>query len=230
MTSGRRGGKAGEPTGKASAGTPSTSKTSTTKSSSSKGRKAADAPKVTDYGDHAVIVPKNLLRKAWARNAAPGLPDPVADAERALAALSGEFAGWMDSECERLDAARKAVKAKGFDAETRQALYHAAHDIKGQAATLGFPRAAAAAASLCRLIERTIDSKRIPLALVDQHVDAVRAIVREHGTARAEVLADALSTKLREIVDEHLKSENGGRLPDDDEVMSPPTVPRSDGP
>lgn len=227
MTSGRRGGKAGEPTGTTSAG-----KTSKTKAAAGKpsGRKAPDGPKVTNYGDHAVIVPKNLLRKAWARNAAPGLPDPVADAERALAALSGEFAGWMDTECERLDAARKAVKVKGFDAETRQALYHAAHDIKGQAATLGFPRAAAAAASLCRLIERTIDSKRIPLAMVDQHVDAVRAIVREHGTARAEVLADALSTKLREIVDEHLKSENGGRLPDDDEVMSPPTVPRSDGP
>ncbi|MBK5958835.1 hypothetical protein CCR97_11540 [Rhodoplanes elegans] len=227
MTSGRGGGKTGKPTGRTLAGESSSNKSSSSKSSSSK---TPDAPKVTNYGDHAVIVPKNLLRKAWARNAAPGLPDPVADAERALAALSGEFAGWMDNECERLDAARKAVKAKGFDAETRQALYHAAHDIKGQAATLGFPRAAAAAASLCRLIERTIDSKRIPLALVDQHVDAVRAIVREHGTARAEILADTLSAKLREIVDEHLKSENGGRLPDDDEVLSPPTVPRSELP
>ncbi|MDC7788167.1 Hpt domain-containing protein [Rhodoplanes sp. TEM] len=203
MTSGRRGGrKTGKP----------------------------DAPKVTNFGDHAVIVPKNLLRKAWARNSAEGLPDPVADAERALAALSGEFAGWMDSECERLDTARKAVRAKGFDAETRQALYHAAHDIKGEAATFGFPRAATAAASLCRLIERTTDTRRIPLTLVDQHVDAVRAIVREHGTTRAEIVADALTARLREIVDAFLKSENGGRLPDDDEVLSPPTVPRADGP
>ncbi|RAI45710.1 Hpt domain-containing protein [Rhodoplanes roseus] len=183
--------------------------------------------KVTQFRDHAVIEPQNPLQKAWARQSIEGIgSDPVADAERALAALSGEFAGWMDSECERLDAARKAVRAKGFDAETRQALYHAGHDIKGQAATFGFPRAATAAASLCRLIERTPDARRIPVDLVDQHVDAVRAIVREHGTARADIVAEALSTRLREVTDEFLRAENGGLLPDEDEVLSPPTVPR----
>ncbi len=38
--------------------------------------------------------------------------------------------------------------------QQREALFRAAHDIKGQAATLGFPLAAAVADSLCRLIER----------------------------------------------------------------------------
>ena len=58
-------------------------------------------------------------------------------------------------------------------------LFHAAHDIKGEAATFGFPWVASLAESLSRLIEHTPDMKRIPLTLVDQHVDAIRAIIRE---------------------------------------------------
>ncbi len=90
----------------------------------------------------------------------------------------------MDDECDRLDAARREVKAKGFSKATHEALFHAAHDIKGEAATFGFPAVAAPADSLCRLIEHTPDMARIPLTLVDQHVDAVRAIIRESAPAR----------------------------------------------
>jgi hypothetical protein len=181
-------------------------------------------PKVTQFKDHDVIVPQNTLRKAWAAPVAGG-SDPVGDAERALAALSGEFAGWMESECERLDTARGAVRTKGFDSATRTELHHAAHDLKGHGATFGFPRAATAAASLCRLIERTPDARRIPLALIDQHVDAVRAIVRERAEERADAIADDLTTRLREVTDDFLRTENGGVLPDDDDILSPPTVP-----
>ena len=77
----------------------------------------------------------------------------------------------------------------GFTAANKEALFHAAHDIKGEAATFGYPVVAPAADSLCRLIEHTPDVTRIPLALVDQHVDAVRAIYREYVRSDAEVLA-----------------------------------------
>ena len=77
--------------------------------------------------------------------------------------------------------ARQDVKSKGFSKATRDALFHAAHDIKGEAATFGYPFVAASADSLCRLIEHTPDMNRIPIALVDQHVDAVRAIIRENA-------------------------------------------------
>src|ERR1043165_7939740 len=89
----------------------------------------------------------------------------------------------------------------------REALFRAAHDIKGQAATLGFPLVAAVAESLCRLLEETHDPRRIPLDLVDQHVDAVRAIFREHGRARAEVVAEALTRRLRQVCDDFLASQ-----------------------
>src|SRR4051794_15947694 len=118
----------------------------------------AEKPTVTTYFDYEVITPPNKLRKAVTA-VDPSAPpdDPVARAEQALAQLSPEFAGWMDSECERLDMARHQAKAKGFRKQTRDDLFHAAHDIKGDAATFGFPAVVAAADSLCRLIEHTPD-------------------------------------------------------------------------
>ena len=44
-------------------------------------------------------------------------------------------------------------------------LFRAAHDIKGEASTFGFPAVAGVAESLCRLIEHTPDMQRIPLTL-----------------------------------------------------------------
>jgi hypothetical protein len=45
---------------------------------------------------------------------------------------------------------------------------------------------------------------RIPAALVDQHVDAVRAIHREYGRSDAQKLATALTKRLREVTDDFL--------------------------
>jgi HPt (histidine-containing phosphotransfer) domain-containing protein len=170
-------------------------------------------PSVATYGDYEMITPANPLRMAVSE--VPGEPgkdgDPVARAEAALAELSSEFTSWMDSECERLDAARRDVKAKGFIKATREALFHAAHDIKGEAATFGFPYVASSADSLCRLIEHTPDMKRIPLALVDQHVEAVRAIIREKARPDIAQIAEALTKRLREVTDEFLAQENKDR-------------------
>ena len=100
---------------------------------------------VATYGDHEVIVPENKLRKAVSREPLDPSDDPIARAEQALAELAGEFNGWMESECERLDRARRTVALEGFSTEAKEALFHAAHDLKGQAATFGFPAVASAA-------------------------------------------------------------------------------------
>jgi len=166
---------------------------------------------VTTYGDHEVIVPENKLRKAVSTKPfAPG-DDPIARAEAALADLSSEFSTWMDSECERLDKARRMLSTTGCTGANKEALFHAAHDIKGEAATFGFPAMAAASDSLCRLLEHTPDPTRIPIMLVDQHVDAVRAIYREYARSDAVELARKLTQRLREVTDEFLAHENRDR-------------------
>jgi HPt (histidine-containing phosphotransfer) domain-containing protein len=182
---------------------------------------------IATYGDHEVIVPENKLRKAVSIQPlnADDDDDPIARAEKALAELSGEFGSWMDQECERLDKARQAVASSGFNKANKDALFHAAHDIKGQAATLGYPAVASAADSLCRLIEYTPDAMRIPVMLVDQHVDAVRAIYREYARSDAEDLAALLTKRLREVTDEFLVRENRGRPDVLEQIIGPSLVP-----
>jgi HPt (histidine-containing phosphotransfer) domain-containing protein len=190
--------------------------------------KKNEKPSVATFADHELITPPHELRKAASTVASNAFAEEaVTRAEKALADLSGEFAGWMDEECKRIDAARKAVKAKGFSKATREALFHAAHDIKGEAATFGFPLAVAPAESLCRLIEHTPDMTRIPLKLVEQHVDAIRAIVRE--TARPDIAetARALTRRLREVTADFLRQENRDRPDVLEEILAPPLAPEA---
>ena len=168
-------------------------------------------PDVVTYGDHEFITPDTRKLRKTLRPAQPGEADPVARAEAALAQIATEFDIWMNKECERLDAARRKVKDRGLSTETKQELFLAAHDVKGDAGTLGYPEVAAAADSLCRLLEHTPDLTKIPLAIVDQHVDAVRAIVREHDRADVAAIAAALTGKLRAVTDEFLIKENRHR-------------------
>jgi HPt (histidine-containing phosphotransfer) domain-containing protein len=181
-------------------------------------------PSVSTFGDHEVITPPHELRKA-VMPAAYGDEDPVARAEAALAQLSGDFASWMNAECERLETARQDVAGRGFNEKTHEELFRAVHDIKGEAATFGFPAVAGAAESLCRLLEHTPDMTRIPMALVDQHVDAVRAIAREYGRPDLADMARALTGRLRDVTDEFLKHENSSRPDYLESIFAPSVVP-----
>ena len=113
----------------------------------------------------------------------------------------------------------------GFAGKHRDDLFHAAHDIKGEAATFGFPYAGEAANSLCRLIEHTPDAARVPLDLIDQHVDAIRAIIREKARPDADEVAQRLTRKLREVTEEFLRRENPDRLDEIESILAPPIFP-----
>jgi HPt (histidine-containing phosphotransfer) domain-containing protein len=182
-----------------------------------------DAPAVTTYADHEVILPPNKLKKAVAK--ATVADDPVARAEAALAELAKEFPAWMDTECARLLAAHRKVKASGLAGSARDELFCAAHDIKGEAETFGFPRAGHAAESLCRLIEHAPDAARVPLSLIEQHVDAVRAIIREAKFKDAEKTAARLVAKLHQVTEEFLAQENRHRPEYLDGILGPPLAP-----
>jgi HPt (histidine-containing phosphotransfer) domain-containing protein len=185
-------------------------------------------PSVATFADHEVITPPNELRKVVTATLDPN-DDPVARAEAALAQLSTEFSGWMHAECERLEVARQGVSTRGFTEKAHEELFRAAHDIKGEAATFGYPALAGVAESLCRLLEHTPELTRIPLALVNQHVDAIRAIAREYGRADLPDIARTLTARLREVTDEFLKHENDFRPDYLESIFAPPLVPGPSG-
>lgn len=184
---------------------------------------------VRTFADHEVIVPQNRLVKVIAKRRGTDDGDPVARAQAALDALSGDFAQWMQEECDRLHAARLVVKDAGFSKPSLDEIFRAAHDIKGDAATFGYPLAAPIAESLCRLIEHTPDADRIPPALMDQHVDAVRAVVREYARPDIARMAAALNERLQAVTREFLVHQNRHRPGYLDSIFAPPLAPRGEG-
>lgn len=188
-------------------------------------RKKSGEIKVETFADYQVITQPNPLRKMVRYSEEADLDDPIARAEQALADLSGEFNDWMRVECERLSAAHTAIEHEGLSGENREELFRAAHDIKGGAATFGYPTAAAAAESLCRIIEHAPDLAKVPDELILHHVNAIQAIYRERSNIDAAGTADELSRRLRDVADEYLIRVNRDRPEHLDAILSPSIVP-----
>ncbi|RTL49202.1 MAG: Hpt domain-containing protein [Bradyrhizobiaceae bacterium] len=181
--------------------------------------------KVETFAAHQVITQPNPLRKVMRRVDEREKDDPVSRAEQALADLSVEFETWMRIECARLAAAYAAIQKDGFNAQTREELFRAAHDIKGDAATFGFPTAAAAAESLCRIIEHAPDLDKVPGELIAHHINAIQAIVREQSKIDTIGMADELSARLRGVADEYLVHVNRDRPEHLEAILSPSLAP-----
>ena len=159
---------------------------------------------------NAIIKVNPTLREKCLR---PGDPDDaaqqaIANAEQALQQLSVNFDDWMLKESTQLTSARDAAKQALYSEETLTELFQAAHNLKGQASTLGYPFADEICASLCRLIEKTDDITRLPTSLVDQHVDAVRALVHEGAKGNDNPTASVLAKRLRDVTNDFLQQKS----------------------
>jgi chemotaxis protein histidine kinase CheA len=183
------------------------------------------ALQVKTFADHHVITQPNPLRRVLRQIDEKDADDPVARAEKALAGLSGEFKKWMSIECDRLAAAHAVVLKQGFDRRAREELFRAAHDIKGDAETFGYPTAGAVAESLCRIIEHAPDLAKVPADLITHHVNAIVAIVRQHSRANPSETAHELSRRLRGVADEYLTIVNRDRPEHLDAILAPSIVP-----
>ncbi|HEY0329815.1 MAG TPA: Hpt domain-containing protein [Rhodopseudomonas sp.] len=180
---------------------------------------------VEAFLDHHVITQPNPLRRVLHAVDDKDRDDPIARAEQALAGLSGEFEQWMAAECERLRAAHEAVLAQGFTKTTRDELFRAAHDIKGDAATFGYPAASVAAESLCRIIEHAPKLEQVPADLIANHIKAILAIVREHAQIEKAGVERELSRRLRAIADEYLAAVNHDRPEHLEAILAPGIAP-----
>lgn len=180
---------------------------------------------VKAFATHQLITQPNPLRKVLRRVEAKNMDDPIARAEQALAGLAGEFKEWMTAEVNRLSAAYVAIRNEGFTRERRDELFHAAHDIKGDAATFGFPAAAGVAESLCRVVEHAPDLEKVPAELFTHHINAILAIVHENTKLDSISVSAELSRRLRKVADDYLADVNRDRPEHLEVILAPSIVP-----
>jgi hypothetical protein len=128
----------------------------------------------------------------------------IAKAEAALKSLSSNFAQWLQDEITKLEEARQQVKILGLNAETVETLYLRAHDLKGLGSTYEFPLITRLAASLCKLIDDPDTRLQAPMFLVDAHIDAIKAAVRDDIKTDTHPVGKVLVTELEGRVAEYL--------------------------
>jgi hypothetical protein len=161
---------------------------------------------VSEQNSGQIIQVPNTLRLKVAGSGRLGVLDPsaIAKAEAALKSLSGNFGQWLQDEITKLETARQAIRAEGINVQTMESLYLRAHDLKGLGSTYGFPLITRISASLCVLTDDEEKRMRAPMGLIDAHIDAIRAAVRddiktdEHPVGRA--LADELEARVIEAL------------------------------
>lgn len=180
---------------------------------------------VKAFATHHVITQPNPLRKVLRRVDAKDMDDPIGRAEQALAGLASEFKDWMATEVSRLSAAYVAIRNDGFTKQRCDELFHAAHDIKGDAATFGFPAAAGVAESLCRVIEHAPDLEKVPAELFTHHINAILAILHENTKLDSISVSAELSRRLRKVADDYLADVNRDRPEHLEVILAPSIVP-----
>lgn len=126
--------------------------------------------------------------------------DAIARAEEALKAMSAQFGQWLNDEVVKLDQAQADIRDKGLTAETAEALYFRAHDLKGLGTTYEYPLVTRIAGSLCRLLDDAAARMEAPLTTINAHVDAIRSVVREQiktdENPTGRVLAESLEAQV----------------------------------
>ena len=151
-----------------------------------------------------VIRPPNTLRLKVGGGFGGIDAGAIAKAEEALKAMSAQFGQWLQDEIVKLDKAQADIRSQGYNAQTAEALYFRAHDLKGLGATYQYPLVTRLAASLCRMMDDPAKRVAAPLALIDAHIDAIKAVVRDQIQTDDHPTGKALAETLEARVAEHL--------------------------
>ena len=139
--------------------------------------------------------PPNRLADKVPRTGGKTLQQAVADADRAIARLSKDYDRHLAEDMAALESYMRAVKASPTAANLKT-LFRLVHNMRGQAATFGFPLITEVGRSLCLYLLETEDEMEVNVDLIEQHVNALRVIYREkiegHGDTLSRQVVEAL--------------------------------------
>ena len=130
--------------------------------------------------------------------------DAIAKAEEALKAMSAQFGQWLNDEIVKLDKAQADIREQGYTPATAEALYFRAHDLKGLGTTYEYPLVTRIAGSLCKMLDDAERRMSAPLPILDAHIDAIRAVVRDQIKTDEHPTGRALAETLEQRVAQHL--------------------------
>jgi hypothetical protein len=148
-------------------------------------------PSVPDQVDVPVMIERpNLLKERTGGSLDPAL---ATRAETAVQSLAVDFPKWIAETVERLVQTRAQLSNQPLQGQARSTLYIPALEAKSLGETYGYPLVTRFAHSLCRLLARLPEQMPAPHALVDAHIDAIKASLQLPPSQGAQ---DPIATKL----------------------------------
>ncbi len=139
--------------------------------------------------------PPNRLADKVPRTGGKTLQQAVADADRAIERLSKDYGKHLAEDMAALEKYMGAVKESATAANLKT-LFRLVHNMRGQAATFGFPLITEVGRSLCLYLLETEHEREVNVDLIEQHVNALRVIYREkiegHGDTVSRQVVEAL--------------------------------------
>lgn len=143
-----------------------------------------------------IIPPNNLKKKVKITIVKDGTETEAVDnADAAMDAMADKFKEWLEDEVSKFDKCRVNFVAER-NAKNMDALHVVAHDVKGQAETMGFPLITLVAASLCKLIEVWENPESFPLDQLNAHVDSIKVMLAQDIRAADHPVGKKLTDKL----------------------------------
>jgi len=106
----------------------------------------------------------------------------------------------MDAELEKLSAAQAMLKRSGMTDQVVERLYTLAKELRGLSVTYEFPIVSRLAGSLVTLIEGRDHHRASPRSLVDAHVEAIKACVRDRIRTAEHPVGKTLAETLEQQV------------------------------
>ena len=150
-----------------------------------------------------VIRPPNTLRMKVGGGFGGIDAGAIAKAEEALKAMSAQFGQWLLDEIVKLDKAQTDIRTLGYNVATAEALYFRAHDLKGLGTTYQYPLVTRLAGSLCKMMDDPAKRMAAPIVLLDAHIDAIKAVVRDEIQTDDHPVGKILAETLEARVADH---------------------------
>lgn len=152
----------------------------------------------TPKPDEPVIIERaNTLREKTGGSLDPSL---AGKADQSVQLMAGDFHKWLEDVVQDMLQARTQLASSPLTRTATTSLYTKALEVKSLGETYGFALVTRFANSLCKLLIKLDGERPAPLALVDAHLDAIRAALRDNMRTADHPVGQALATELERQV------------------------------
>ena len=127
---------------------------------------------------YKIIRPANRLH-IKARISDLSVSQMMANAHRVMALIAQNYSQWLCADLDGLSRRFEYRSAEPGNGDHRNDLFRISHDIRGQAASFDYDLASDIATSLCGFLERHEKIEEVQLKVVEAHISAIRAYLRQ---------------------------------------------------